>query len=144
MSRIPRAQRSAKSRASQIKACYVCKQEHPEDPTNHRMVEHEHQGRRCLGGDIPFARHGEPAMGKLYIYAFPQVPMANRARALQLADGRYDAEVIAQVVAQQPAGCDPHPLWWLEQFMMAAQRRRLDEEVAQMQRRPRLVERRAT
>lgn len=143
MSRIAHGRARAKSRAPQTKPCFICKQEHPEDQTNHRMVEHAHQGRRCLGGDIPFERHGEKPMGKLMGCIVSQVPWPNRARAIQLADGYFTPDVIARVAAE-PAEHDHHPLWWLERMMWHAGGDRLKRDIEAAQRRPRLVERRAT
>lgn len=89
------------------------------------MREHDHQGRRCLGADIPFARHTEPTMGKLVGVICSRVPMPNRARALQLADGYFDQATIARVMSESVER-DHHPLWWIERMMMCRLQAQLD------------------
>lgn len=141
MSRIAQRRAHAKSRAI---PCCICQAQHPEDQTNHRMREHEHLGRRCLGSDIPFAEHSRPAMGAKVVGRIrSHDPMPNRTRALQLADGYIDPKAIEDVLAE-PWSQDFHVLWWIGRMMDFAAMRRLDAEIAPIRRRPRLVERRAT
>ena len=133
MSRIPRRRSPAKSPTL---PCCKCSTHHPKDPVTGRMAAHTYLGHRCLGGDIPFARHREPPMGKLMGCIVSQIPMPNRARAIQLADGYIPASIIDRV-ASEPWQQDFHPLFWIDRMLLF--KRIADDEAALTPlRRPRL------
>lgn len=140
MPRIPRRHAPAKPPTL---PCRKCKQDHPEDQTNHRMVEHTHLGRRCLGGDIPFAKHAERPMGKLIPFVRPVRRLPNRDEAARMAAGYIPQWAIARVLAE-PFDRDFHPLFWTDRMMLYVRIARLDEEAAQPRPKVRVVrERRA-